>query len=112
MNTNGSQRQGDVMFRTTPIPKTATPLKKNKKRVVFAYGEVTGHAHAVYEPEKIEMFEDRSGETIRQFMRVLADTFVKHEEHSAIPLKAGEEYEIVRQRQYDWFAERAVQVAD
>lgn len=100
------------MFRAALIPKTAVRIDKDEKRVVFAYGESTGHAHAVYEPEKIEMLEDRSGETIREFMRVLADTFVKHEEHSSIPLKAGEEYEIIRQRQYDWFSERAMQVAD
>jgi hypothetical protein len=105
-------RQGDVLLRPIKIPSTAKTVNKDKDRVVLAYGEVTGHAHAIYEPDKIEVLEDRSDQFIRKFMRVLSDTMLKHEEHSPLPLKAGEEYEIIKQRQYDWFTEQAIQAAD
>jgi hypothetical protein len=105
-------RQGDVLLRPLTIPSTAKAVKKNKDWVVLAYGEETGHAHAIYEPDKIVILEVRSKQAISKFMRVLSDTVLKHEEHRPLPLKAGEEYEIIRQRQYDWFEERAIQIAD
>lgn len=45
-------RQGDVLIeRVASIPKTkTTPIARDNGRVVLAYGEVTGHAHALHGP--------------------------------------------------------------
>lgn len=43
-------RQGDVMpVLVSALPAGAVQVQSEDKRVVLAYGEVTGHAHAVYE---------------------------------------------------------------
>lgn len=47
-------RQGDVLLAriggTDALPKDAKAVTRDKGRVVLAYGEVTGHAHAIMEP--------------------------------------------------------------
>lgn len=41
-------RQGDVLIvRVSKIPKDAKPIKRDKGRAILAYGEITGHAHAI-----------------------------------------------------------------
>jgi hypothetical protein len=84
-------RQGDVLLRPVKVSSTEKTVHKDKDRVVLAYGEETGHAHAIYEPDKIVILEVRSKQAISKFMRVLSDTMLKHEEHRSLPLKAGEE---------------------
>ena len=43
-------RQGDVsLIQVSAIPSNAVEIKTEQNRVVLAYGEVTGHAHAIYE---------------------------------------------------------------
>jgi hypothetical protein len=50
MKTKQPIRQGDVaLIPVTAIPAGATEIKTESKRIVLAYGEVTGHAHAIYE---------------------------------------------------------------
>lgn len=47
-----SFRQGDVLTvleKISVLPAGAVEIKTEAKRVVLAYGEVTGHAHAIYE---------------------------------------------------------------
>jgi hypothetical protein len=45
-------RQGDVLVqRVTSIPEGDTAVARDNGRVVLAYGEVTGHAHAIAEAE-------------------------------------------------------------
>lgn len=46
-----SYRQGDVLivFNKNSIQKNMELVLTEKNRVVLAYGEVTGHAHAIYE---------------------------------------------------------------
>lgn len=40
--------QGDVLLRRVQeLPTAATPLPLDRGHVVLAYGEVTGHAHAI-----------------------------------------------------------------
>lgn len=99
-------RQGDVLMRSTRIPKDAE-LKTVKGRAVMAYGEVTGHAHALMEVQDIELYE-KDGRT---FVRVLnsAGTPLTHEEHSTIVLPKGD-YERIQQREYT--AEEIRSVAD
>lgn len=91
-------RQGDVLIVPTTPPTTAlTPVARDHGRIVLAYGEVTGHAHAITDPDA-QLLTDDTG---RRFIQVLADAGVTldHEEHSTIVLPAGW-YEVVGQREY------------
>jgi hypothetical protein len=89
-------RQGDVLVqRVTSIPNGATPVARDNGRIVLAYGEVTGHAHAIAEAE-VTMLEVDTG--IR-YLDVQMESFLRHEEHATIALSPGF-YKVVRQREY------------
>lgn len=113
-------RQGDVLLvKVDKLPSKAKDITP-KDRIVLAYGEVTGHAHAIY-PEVIErkpIFGKATKETglkaklwdagAERFLQVMEKTALKHEEHSAIPLDEGV-YKVVRQREYDPERDRFVE---
>jgi len=97
-------RQGDVLLkRVRTVPKNA--LEKinndNEKRIVLAYGEVTGHAHAISLAEAKEFTLEKAGVVVQRFLKVISEkgANLKHEEHSTIKLPKGV-YEIVQQREY------------
>ena len=103
-------RQGDVLIeRVESIPAQAVRKATDDGRVILAYGEVTGHAHAVMtDAETVEAFlSELNGET---FLSVPAGgARVVHEEHGTITLAPGS-YRVKRQREYT--PERIVDVAD
>ena len=89
-------RQGDVLLKRLDgdLPRQAVLREPDHGRVVLAYGEVTGHAHAL----------DATHTALwsigpRTFLCVEAETPLVHEEHAAIPIPPGV-YEVVRQREY------------
>lgn len=88
-------RQGDVLVIRKPIPAAAKPGKRDKGRIVLAYGEVTGHAHAITS-KTVEILEHEGTRYIRVPRRG-AD--LTHEEHGTIKLAPGE-YEVRIQREY------------
>src|SRR5882672_8786013 len=89
-------RQGDVLvLPVKSIPKSAKPGKRDKGRIVLAYGEVTGHAHAIAD-KTVGIFEHEGTRFIRVPKR---GAVLRHEEHSAIKLAEGE-YEVRIQREY------------
>ena len=90
-------RQGDVLIiPIKAIPKSAKLAKPDNGRVILAYGEATGHAHAIL--ERASMWEDIAAG--RNFLSVAeGGADVVHEEHSTIKLDAGL-YEVRRQREY------------
>lgn len=92
-----SYRQGDVLLRETDRKITAKHklVARDGGRVVLAYGEVTGHAHALCEPH-VELFDLRG----ERLLKLEKPANLVHEEHATIPLPAGL-YEVVRQREYD-----------
>lgn len=108
-------RQGDVLLVKVSgiiskgLPKDAKDVTP-KDRIVLAYGEVTGHAHAVY-PEvkdgKAEMPAKLWDAGAERFLQVLEKTALKHEEHSPVQLDPGV-YRVVRQREYSPEAPRMV----
>jgi hypothetical protein len=52
------QAQGDVlMFPVAELPANLVPVARDNGRIVLAYGEHTGHAHAIHAPE-CEMLVD------------------------------------------------------
>ena len=112
-----SYRQGDVLLiKVDDAPKgAAVPLDAG--RVVLAYGEVTGHAHAIASRsatlhERL-LTEDRTadGNDIwRAAERILvasAPVALQHEEHATIDLPGGT-FRVVRQREFDALSSRLV----
>lgn len=106
-------RQGDVLLVkvsgifTKGLPKDAKDITP-KDRIVLAYGEVTGHAHAVYPDEKTKTIPAKLWDAgAERFLQVMEKTSLKHEEHTAVPLDPGV-YRVVRQREYAPEAPRMV----
>lgn len=88
-------RQGDVLLISTPDEgQTGTPIKRDKGRIILAYGEVTGHAHAIATKDA-ELFSADDN----VFLRMVAAGGLVHEEHGTITLDKGL-YRVIRQREY------------
>ena len=88
-------RQGDVLLvPVDAIPEKARPVARDNGRVVLAYGEVTGHAHAISSAAATQLHDD-----IERYLRLTAVATLQHEEHAAIELAPGS-YRIVIQREY------------
>src|SRR5262245_59409498 len=89
-------RQGDVMLiPVISIPAGAKPGERDKDRIVLAYGEVTGHAHAIAEPG-VQILEYEG----TRYIRVPKEgARLSHEEHRQIAVPAGD-YEVRIQREY------------
>jgi hypothetical protein len=93
-------RQGDVLveavdFHPSHVSASRKVVAANDGRLILAYGEESGHAHAVLDDNAslvelngtLYLVVDEPGATIT------------HEEHPAIELPTGE-YKVTRQRQY------------
>ena len=91
-------RQGDVLLRAVDaIPDSARfVVKRDAGRIVLAYGEVTGHAHAIEasEAEATLLRDERA-----RFLRLIADVDLTHEEHATVRVPAGA-YEVIQQREW------------
>lgn len=89
-------RQGDVLFRKIKtLPSGAT---KKRQNATVAYGEVTGHSHAVAIEQRqlAEVLEIGKG----LYLRASVDGIrVIHEEHGTVTLPAGD-YAVTIQREY------------
>jgi len=89
-------RQGDVLVeRVASIPQDASELPRDGGRIVLAYGEVTGHAHAIHEPN-VTMLRAANAEV---FLRVAEPAVLRHEEHTHVAIQPGL-YRVVRQREW------------
>lgn len=89
-------RQGDVFLtKITTAPTAGKSIERENGRVVLAHGEVTGHAHAIAEPD-VEMYQGADGNL---YIHVGTTATVRHEEHGTILLDAGD-YRVTRQREY------------
>lgn len=91
-------RQGDVLVvPCDSIPEAAKPVARDAGRVVLAYGEVTGHAHAIAAPEATLLSVSEN----ERFLRIVgsAPVTLAHEEHSAIAIAPGT-YRVIRQREW------------
>ncbi|HNB21637.1 MAG TPA: hypothetical protein PKZ32_04440 [Candidatus Melainabacteria bacterium] len=87
-------RQGDVLLaRVEALPKTAK-RKAVEERIVLAWGETTGHAHAI-DARFAKLYQNGA----ERFIEALDGAILVHEEHSAITLKPGI-YRVVQQREY------------
>lgn len=89
-------RQGDVMLeKIQKLPSKLTKQKAKNGKHIIAYGEVTGHCHAI-EEKGCEMYVADDG---RVYLTIEEETEIKHDEHEAIKLPAGI-YTYVPQREY------------
>lgn len=101
-------RQGDVALvavETIPTDALAQP-RDDLGRVVLAYGEATGHAHALHEPGVTLLHAANAA----VFLRVLEPSSLVHEEHDHIAVAPGL-YRVVRQREWT-DDDEPIQVAD
>lgn len=99
-------RQGDVLLRRKKIDLSdAKLLTKGDKdtRVVMAYGEVTGHAHAFYNSD-VELVE-KDG---LNFVKISKESDLQHEEHSTIRFAPGDWEKV---QQVEW-KDEPLRVAD
>lgn len=123
-------RQGDVaILRLSDLPKGARKeRKRDGGRVILAYGEMTGHAHAIADKKVVHFDTDDAVEAANQllasigvdaqlsehnapsFLAVEEAATVKHDEHDPIALTPGN-YIAIRQREWS-DTEEPIQVAD
>lgn len=91
-------RQGDVFVESCekPAERDLKPVDLDKGRVILAYGEVTGHAHAI-SGRHAKLFDVRGW--VDRLLVVTKATALMHEEHSRIKLPPGT-YRVKRQREY------------
>jgi hypothetical protein len=91
---HATYRQGDVLLqRIDRLPSDAHPVEW-QDRVILAYGEVTGHAHAI-STEHASMYMWKGD----RLLEIKTGARLVHEEHSTINLPEGV-YKVVQQREY------------
>lgn len=98
---NTLYRQGDVLIeRIDTLPTDLTPVDRDQGRVILAYGEVTGHAHAITTPDVTLFTREDMTEMEGRFLLVEKEhAELRHEEHATIVLEPGA-YRVKRQREY------------
>ena len=91
-------RQGDVsILAVKRLPKRA---KRVKGEPILVRGEITGHAHRLIEG-KVRLYQLAG----ILYLRVLSEVAkLYHEEHGDVYLPHGD-FQINRQREYDWMRE-------
>lgn len=108
MKTQTVYRQGDVILipvNPSTLPANKTEIKPDNGRVILAYGEVTGHAHAL--PMKAAK-QYKAGSAGKEYVEVTKPTAkLVHEEHAPIDLPQGL-YEKRIAREYTPGGERQV----
>ena len=100
------KQQGDVLFKKISKVKG----KKKNGEYVLAVGEATGHSHqvAIEGRKDVEIYE-RDGTL---YLRIIGEeATIVHEEHLPLTLTRGD-YEVGRVREYNHFAEEAMNVKD
>jgi len=90
-------RQGDILImKIAKIPKTAKEVAKIGEKIVLAYGESTGHTHAIVSSTARLYAEPDDG---NRYLTLTKSCLLEHDTHRAINLQAGN-YRIVIQREY------------
>lgn len=94
-------RQGDILIRRIEGVPTTAKAQPTANSLTIALGEVTGHAHVLVAPagSGIQAIAPYRDETDTLFFSLMADAFLRHDEHATIALPPGE-YQVVRQREY------------
>lgn len=91
-------RQGDVLIvAVVSIPSNVIAVKRSKRGVVLAEGEVTGHAHRI-PSRSASLYRSESD---ARFLRVMgpAPVALNHEEHKTVSIPPGR-YKVVIHAEY------------
>jgi hypothetical protein len=98
-------RQGDISIITAA--KLPGRMRRGKGEPILARGELTGHAHRIVQSQ-VQLYQLG----VLLYLRVLSN-FAKlyHEEHEDVVLPKGD-YEIRRQREFDWVSQGVRNVTD
>ena len=111
-------RQGDVLLvPIATLPPNLTPVPEDRGRVVLAYGEVTGHAHAFAGGAGVQLLTSPAPVTIREstepvmrFLQVDRLSHLVHEEHGTVTI--GDDnvgaFAVITPREYTPWGDRAV----
>ena len=97
-------RQGDVVIKQQKVA-----VNEEKKDLILAEGEMTGHAHRVIEGQVKMYYTAMQGMLAIKVLSEMAR--IGHEEHADIILPMGD-YTVEIQREYDWVSESIRRVAD
>jgi hypothetical protein len=101
-------RQGDVYIinktdsnisadtKARLFTKVGKELAKDQGRIILAYGEVTGHAHAIKD-EGVQLFTLK--DTGNMLLTVKGEASLGHDEHSTIAIPQGENV-VIHQKEY------------
>jgi hypothetical protein len=90
--------QGDVLvIAGGPIALEGKDIPADKERTILAYGEVTGHAHAL-PADMVARFV--VNEQAQRALELKGPAFLRHEEHRAFELPVGEPLQIDGQEEY------------
>ncbi len=85
-------RQGDVLLEQVDgLPgsgEEARPMAPDEGWVILAYGEATGHFHAV-PAQAGELLEVAAADHVDRYLRIRSRTRLTHQEHRAIDLEPG-----------------------
>jgi hypothetical protein len=102
----GQYRQGDVLVvAVDSIPVNAVAVSRTGGNVVLAYGEVTGHRHAIAD-RHAELIAGPDEQVEQLFLRITGfAAILEHPEHKSITLPVGS-YRVIRQREYTPAARR------
>lgn len=87
-------RQGDVLVIVSDVPAEAIDEDRGE-RAVLAYGEATGHAHAIYTPQARMVQTPKKA----RFLRLVEPSMLKHEEHTHLLLDQPG-YRVLRQTEW------------
>jgi len=73
-------------------------VKRDAGRIVLAYGEATGHAHAIADRDAVLFRDPKQPES--RILKVTGNVvFLRHEEHTEHKLAPGN-YRVITQREY------------
>ena len=96
-------RQGDVLLVEAPRPsRKGNGVRARSGRKVLAYGEVTGHAHALHAQTAVMEIDGAV------WVMPEAEALLTHEEHGAITLSPVVVFVVARPVEYDPELERIV----
>jgi hypothetical protein len=80
-------RQGDVLLQK--VSELPNGCEEIKGEVILAYGEVTGHAHAIRLPETERSKVRYWNAGAERFLQVIERVALTHEEHAPIVIEKG-----------------------
>jgi hypothetical protein len=101
-------RQGDILiFPAKRLPDNLKPVKRTRRGLVLAEGEVTGHAHCIFERDCELFCQVDLDEMADRFLHVETVALLVHDEHATLTIPAGD-YVVRHQREYEPEAPRYV----